>query len=221
MTVAARGGPQSPSLRLGDSCISTSPYINAVCLNPIYSIFTSTFLPSGKFTFSTEEANVLTVRELLDIRQSPVVDKDYPLLRISQGTDGGNRKNVVIFILESWSGKDIGCLGSGNNVTPFFDGLARQGTLFTNFFATGVRTAEGVFSILCSFPNQPLKPIMDRPVVYQTRWRPLSQILAETGYQTLFVHGASLNFDSLNKFLKYIGFKKIIDKRKFAAVCSL
>jgi phosphoglycerol transferase MdoB-like AlkP superfamily enzyme len=216
MTVAARGGPQSPSLRLGDSCISTSPYINAVCLNPIYSIFTSTFLPSEKFTFSTEEANVRTIRELLDIGQASFVNKDYPLLRISKGTEGGNRKNVVIFILESWSGKDIGCLGSGKNVTPFFDALSRQGTLFTNFFATGVRTAEGVFSVLCSFPNQPIKPIMDRPVVYQTRWRPLSQILAETGYQTLFVHGASLNFDSLSKFLKYIGFKKVIDKRKLS-----
>jgi phosphoglycerol transferase MdoB-like AlkP superfamily enzyme len=216
LVVAARGGPQSPSLRLGDSCISASPYINAVCLNPIYSIVTSTFLPSERFTFSTEEANVRTVRELLNLGQSPFVDKDYPLLRISRGTEAGNRKNVVIFVLESWSGKDIGCLGSGNNVTPFFDGLSRQGMLFKNFFATGVRTAEGVFSVLCSFPNQPLKPIMDRPVVYQTRWRPLSQILAEAGYQTLFIHGASLNFDSLRKFLKYMGFNKVIDKRNLS-----
>ena len=216
MAVAARGGPQNPSLRLGDSCISTSPYINAVCLNPIYSIFTSTFLPSEKFTFSTEEANARTIRGLLDIEQSPVLDKDYPLLRMSQGVEGGNRKNIVIFILESWSGKDIGSLGSGNDVTPFFDGLARQGTLFTDFFATGIRTPEGIFSVLCSFPNQPLIPIMDRPVVYQTRWRPLSQILAETGYQTLFIHGASLSFDSLKKFLKFIGFQKVFDKRNLA-----
>ena len=216
MIIAARGGPQSPSLRLGDSCISTSPYINAVCLNPIYSIVTSTFLPSEKFTFSTEETNVRTVRELLDIGQTPFVDKNYPLLRVSQGTERGNRRNVVIFVLESWSGKDIGCLGSDKNVTPFFDRLSGEGMLFTNFFATGIRTAEGVFSVLCSFPNQPLKPIMDRPVVYQTRWRPLSQILTEAGYETLFIHGASLNFDSLRKFLKYMGFRKIIDKRNLS-----
>ena len=220
MIVAARGGPQNPRLRLGDSCISTSPYINAVCLNPIYSMFTSTFLPSEKFTFSTEEANLRNVRELLDIGQSPFLDKNYPLLRISQGTEGGNRKNVVIFILESWSGKDIGCLGSGSNVTPFFDGLSRDGMLFTNFFATGIRTPEGMLSVLCSFPNQPLKPIMDRPAVYQTRWRPLSQILAETGYQTFFLHGSSLNFDNLKKFLKYIGFQKVFDKRNLAPSVS-
>jgi phosphoglycerol transferase MdoB-like AlkP superfamily enzyme len=134
--------------------------------NPIYSIITSTFLPSGKFTYSTEEANVRTVRELLDIGQSPLVDKNYPLLRISQGTEGGNRKNVVIFVLESWSGKDIGCLGSDKNVTPFFDRLSREGTLFTNFFATGIRTAEGVFPVYARSQSA-LKPIMDRPVVYQ------------------------------------------------------
>ncbi len=217
MIVAARGGPQSPSLRLGDSCISTSPYINAVCLNPIYSIFTSTFLPSEKFTFSTEEANVRTVRELLDIGQSPVVDKNYPLLRISQGTESGNRKNVVIFILESWSGKDIGCLGSEKNVTPFFDGLSTPGDAVYEFFChrqSGPRKAY--FQFYARSPISPSKPIMDRPVVYQTRWRPLSQILAEAGYQTLFIHGASLNFDSLRKFLKYMGFKKIIDKRNLS-----
>ena len=216
MIIASRGGPQSPTVRIGDSCISTSPYINAACLNPIYSIFTSTFLPSEKFTFSTEEANVRTVRQLLDLGQAPLLDNSFPLLRISQGVEGGNRKNVVIFILESWSGKDLGCLGSGINITPFFDDLSRQGMLFTNFFATGIRTPEGVFSVLCSFPNQPLKPIMDRPVVYQTRFRPISQILDEAGYHTIFFHGSSLNFDSLKKFLKYIGFQKVFDKRNLA-----
>jgi len=215
--VAARGGPQSPALRIGDSCISTSPYINAICLNPIYSALKSVELSSTRFEFHNEAANVLTVRELLDLGSSPAVDKRYPLLRNSPGSEKGNRKNVVIFILESWSGRDIGALGSEKKITPFFDDLSRHGMLFTNFFATGIRTPEGVFSILCSFPNQPLAPIMDRSVVYQTRWRPISQILAETDYRTMFIHGASLRFDNLKKFLKYIGFEKVMDKRNLSS----
>ena len=217
LVVAARGGPQSPALRIGDSCISTSPYINAICLNPIYSALKSAGLSSARFEFRDEGSNVHTVRELLDLGLSSVVDKRYPLLRNSPGSEKGNRKNVVIFILESWTGKDIGALGSEKKISPFFDDLSRRGMLFTNFFATGIRTPEGVFSVLCSFPNQPLKPIMDRSIVYQTRWRSLSQILSEADYNSYFVHGASLRFDNLKKFLKYIGFRKVIDKRNLSS----
>jgi phosphoglycerol transferase MdoB-like AlkP superfamily enzyme len=215
LVVGMRGGVQGLPLSVGDALISTNPYVNALCLNPLYSTL-RTFLVSSMIPYdhSREAENIRKVKLLFDV-PNPSMLPDYPLLRLSEGTPGGNRKNVVLFILESWAGKDIGILGGRPEVTPFFDHLSKQGMLFLNFFASGIRTPEGMLSILCSFPNQPIRPVMDRPEVFVTQWRALSQILAEQGYYNIFIHGRDLNFDQMRKFLESIRFHKIIDRRDF------
>jgi phosphoglycerol transferase MdoB-like AlkP superfamily enzyme len=120
----------------------------------------------------------------------------------------------VLFILESWTARHVGVLG-GRSMTPFFDGLSRQGAFFDQFFANGLRTPEGMFSILSSFPNQPLRRILGRASSYLVRWRTMSEILAEVGYDTIFVHGRDLDFDRLSSFLKVSRFERIIDRHSF------
>jgi phosphoglycerol transferase MdoB-like AlkP superfamily enzyme len=210
-----RGGVQRTPLSVGDALISTNPYINALCLNPAYSTLRTVLVSSRISDHHSQEAeNIRTVKLLLDV-PNPSIQPDYPLLRLSKGTPGGNRKNVVLFILESWGGKEIGVLGGSPEVTPFFDHLSKQGLLFQNFFASGTRTPEGIVSVLCSFPSQPMRPIMKRPEAYVTQWRALSQILAEEGYRNIFVHGRDLDFDRMRNFLEFINFHKIIDRRDF------
>jgi len=221
--IGARGGLQPFILKVGDSLISPNPYLNALCLNPVYSTFITTVSSSPsnqQFRFSTEELNIRTTRDLLASDGSAFLSARFPLVRESPGTDQGNRKNVVIFLLESWSGEDIGCLGSQKGVTPVFDGLARKGLLFNHFYATGIRTPEGVFSILCSFPNQPQRPIMGWPAIYQDHWRSISQILSEVGYHNIFIYGRDLDFARIKEFLQFIRFHKIIDKRDFPPAAS-
>lgn len=216
LVILARGGLQSRPLTIGDSCISPNPYLNALCLNPVYSaLFTSVAGERERFHFGDDATNICTVRGLLGIDAAAPLSDRHPLLRTSPGTAGGNRKNVVIFVLESWSGKDIGCLGGRPDATPAFDALARQGLLFTNFQATGIRTAEGMVSILCAFPNMPVLPVLKRHEAFQTHWRAISQILAETGYTNIFIHGRDLDFDNVTDFLRLIHFDRIIDRRDF------
>jgi len=221
--VAGRGGFQGrPFLRIGDSCISPNPYINALCLNPVYSTLWTAIRSRQELPgFFNEQGNIRTIQDLLGYSRSSPVSSRYPLIRFSPGTGQGNRKNIVIFVLESWSGKDVGCLGSKAGVTPFFDDLARSGLLFTRCYANGIRTAEGLFSIFCSFPNQPILPILDRSTVFQTRWSSLSQILTDVGYQNIFIHGRSLEFDKVREFLQYIHFHKIIDRHNFPSTTPL
>ncbi len=219
--VCLRGGVGQFNMSIGDAVISSDPYINALCLDPVYAALRTALSPEPTFQFHTEADNVRTVRELLDIPASQAASERYPLVRESAGTPQGNRMNVVIFLLESWSGKDIGCLGGVAKVTPFFDELASQGLLFRNAFATGIRTAEGAFSILCSFPNQPVKPIMNRYSVLQNRWRSLPQVLEEAGYENLFIHGRDLDFDHLRNFLFTARFHRIIDRRDFPVAAAL
>ena len=214
--VAARGSLGSYPLNIGDALISPSPVLNAVCLNPVYSVLRTAFRASERqYAFYDEAHNLRVVRRLLGLEGAEPEDPTYPLLRVSPGTPTGNRKNVVLFILESWSAKDVTCLGGRPGVTPVFDDLARDGRLFTNFHANGVRTAEGIFATTCSFPNQPVRRVLNRPVGWQTRWRSLGEVLDDAGYRTVFIHGRDLGFDEMESFLCGIGFREIIDRDDF------
>jgi hypothetical protein len=221
LAVLAIRGAGRFQLDLGDAVISPNPYVNAVCLDPVFAVLRTAFSPERPYQFRTEAENVVTTRALLGCDGAAPLDPRYPLLRESPGTPQGNRLNVILFLLESWSGDDIGCLGGETGITPVFDELATQGTLFPHAYATGVRTAEGAVSILCSFPNQPLRPVLNRPAAFQNHWRSLSQILAAAGYRNIFVHGRDVDFDHLRDFLRAIGFHKIISREDFPMSFSI
>jgi len=202
----------------GYALISPNPYINALCTNAPYSVlWTVARGPGHELRFFNENHNVRVVRGLLGLADTPPISQRYPLLRLSPGTKEGNRKNVVIFLLESWTAGDIGSLGGDKRLTPVFDKLADEGLLFAHFYANGIRTPEGVISTLCSFPNQLHRPIVNQAVVFLDRWRPLSQILGDVGYATLFIHGRDLDFDNMANVLRSFRFETVIDKNSFPA----
>ena len=47
------------------------------------------------------------------------------------------RPNVLLILMESYRGDDVGVLGSNLKITPAFDELSKEGILFTNFYANG------------------------------------------------------------------------------------
>src|SRR5262249_34741652 len=114
LLIGARGGLQPQPLQIGDSFISGRPYLNAVALNPIYSAFGTLLARSERPAAFDEAASIDTVRTILELDAANssaqhafgVVSAEYPLLRESSGTAQGNRKNVVLFLLESWNAKD-------------------------------------------------------------------------------------------------------------------
>lgn len=215
--LAVRGGGRLP-MGVGDAAISPDPYLNALCLNPAYAVLMTSFSAERPYRFQTEAENVRVTRAAFGIPSETPLDPRYPLLRESSGTPQGNGLNVVLFVLESWSATDMGCLGGTEpNITPVFDQLATEGAFFKQAFATGLRTSEGMFSILCSFPNQPFRPILKRAGVLQNHWRALSGILDEAGYRNIFVHGRDLDFDNLRGFLRTIHFHKLIGREDFPA----
>ena len=214
--VAMRGGLQPIPINASYCAISGNPYVNGYCLNPVYSVLITTMIGGdSRYRFFDEAENSRRVLAMLGDQDSTPAMQQYPLLRISPGVTGGNRKNVVMFILESWTARDVAGLGGDESVTPTFAALSRQGLLFTRFHASGIRTAEGVFSILASFPNQPHRPVMNRPAASQVRWRSLAEILVETGYETMFINGKSLEHDNIRHFLKGLGFGLVIDRDSF------
>ena len=84
----------------------------------------------------------------------------YPLLRIPGDSPrtvefSPRPHNLVIILMESFSGEFVHTLGAPYNATPRFDQICTQGILFDHFFSQGSHTHQGIFATLCSFPNLP------------------------------------------------------------------
>ena len=74
-------------------------------------------------------------------------DSNYPLMRHYTGNTKRSY-NVIIVMIESLSAKYVDALSHNDfGVTPNLDKMANNGILFTNFYANGQRSQEGITSI--------------------------------------------------------------------------
>jgi phosphoglycerol transferase MdoB-like AlkP superfamily enzyme len=121
------------------------------------------------------------------------------------GPSGGmQKKNVVIFILESFS---RGYLMPGHHMkahTPFLDSLITKSIFFPNALANGFNSNQGIVSILGGLPA-----FLDEPFYYSlyanTPLRSIGNILRENGYNTNFFMGANKDHFGFEKFGRMAG----------------
>ncbi len=65
--IAARGGVQLYPINISYAMISPNPYLNALCLNPVYSVLYTIFHSSKQIQFFDEASNLQTVKNMLRI----------------------------------------------------------------------------------------------------------------------------------------------------------
>lgn len=127
-----------------------------------------------------------------------------------------SRPNIVVVILESWTADIIAPLGGAQGVTPFFDEMAAQGVLFTDFYANGYRTSFGIPAVLSGFPSTPEGSILNRPNKME-RLPTLTGSLKSHGYATSFYYGGDTHFDDMNAFFVHSQFDTVTNKSSFEA----
>ncbi len=110
------------------------------------------------------------------------------------------KKNVVVFILESFTKEASGFLnsdlenGTYKGYIPFLDSLMQQSYYFTNAYANGRRSIDAVPAILASVPA--IQSGNKNSMIS------IASLLKEVGYKTQFFHGAhngSMDFDQFCK----------------------
>ena len=130
-----------------------------------------------------------------------------------------NKKNVVIFILESMSKENIGALnkdldnGNYKGYTPFLDSLIGKSYTFNHSFGNGLKSIDAMPSILTGIPSFSEPYVLS--VYANNAVKGLAAILAENGYDCSFFHGApngSMGFDS---FAKMAGFQYYYGKNEY------
>jgi phosphoglycerol transferase MdoB-like AlkP superfamily enzyme len=125
------------------------------------------------------------------------------------------KPNVVVLMLESWGAIHIDAMRKHMNlpalgVTPNFDSLAKNGRLYTHFYANGQRSIQGAAAVLAGMPTLPGMPFLGEGLE-QNQQSFLGELAQSQGYETFFLQSSdrgSLRFDAIAAragFSTYLG----------------
>lgn len=108
--------------------------------------------------------------------------------------------DVVLIIMESFGANRIGVLKGDKHLSPHFDSLCAEGTLYTKCFSSGPRTQYGISSIFFGFPHI-LGYNLFRENKLKQSFNGLIKLSEKNKYKTHFIHGGSAAYDDMELFL--------------------
>ncbi|MFA6197509.1 MAG: LTA synthase family protein [Sulfurimonas sp.] len=147
------------------------------------------------------------VQKSLKSEKFAFVDAEFPLMRKSTATTQNNY-NVVIIMIESLSAKYLDALAKNEfQVTPTLDKLAQEGQLFTNFYANGQRSQEGITSVYTGI-TQPVgfENFGEGLELYNPSY--LGNIAKKNGYTTLAMQSSNRGSFRVDKLSSLAGFSE-------------
>lgn len=124
------------------------------------------------------------------------------------------KPNVIIIFLESWSADLIESLGGKAGITPNFRELEKEGLLFTQVYAAGRRSQEGMASLLSGFPPIPDNTITDNFEKYN-KLGSLAAEMKKANYYASYYFGGDLTYGNLRAYLMAMQFDRIIEEKDF------
>jgi phosphoglycerol transferase MdoB-like AlkP superfamily enzyme len=186
--IGIRGGLQYKPINVIDASKLAAPQNIPVVLNTPFTIIKSVKRKKIGFEVSSD----FDPQELNTAIRHPVASaefKDY---------------NVVLIIVEGLSKQYLGYF-SDIKMTPFLDSLMDHSLVFTDFYANGKTTLDGIPAILASIPGW-----MDHPFIYSIYSdNPITSfgtLLGKQSYSTSFFHGGKNGTMGFNSFARLAGF---------------
>ncbi|MDR2971746.1 MAG: LTA synthase family protein [Bacteroidales bacterium] len=187
----------------------TPPKAYLILSNPMCIFKTLGIKPLDKFAFFCE-------KELEEI-YSPMHHYRFDSVSFQ-------KKNVVLFILESFSKEHSAyycphLYSDGQGFTPFLDSLMREGLCFFNAFANGKKSIDALPAILASIPSYK-KPFVLMPVALG-KMEGFPSILSKNGYETYFFCGAEKNSMGFESFAMLSGINNMISREDYEKKCDV
>lgn len=147
------------------------------------------------------------------------LDSIYQVEKHPQDSIPFKKQNVVIIILESWGKESVGGLnknldnGRYKGFTPFIDSLIGKSMVFTDAYANGRKSIEGLPSVIASIPGT------EEPFVLSyysgDQFNGLGKLLGKKSYHTSFFHGAPNGSMGFSSFVKMAGIKNYFGKTEY------
>ena len=211
-----RGGVSESTMNVGRAYFSTEMNLNQAAVNPVFSFLYSLSKQKNydeMYRFMTDEECDEALAELNRL----TVNTSDSLRSVHHTLLKKNRPNILLIILEGFSGKACTALypDADPRVMPELTRLYKEGLGWTRFYCTSWRTDRGVASILASYPAQPTTTVMkDQSKCNHLQYLP--QRLKEEGYHPQFYYGGDANFTNMLGFLRAGGIEEVVSMNNFS-----
>jgi phosphoglycerol transferase MdoB-like AlkP superfamily enzyme len=207
-------------INASNAVFSMDQLTNCLGLNSFYTVAFAAYSiknesdPEKMYGKMNPEEAIERVKKYMAVKPADFTDNDIPLLHI-QKPDSLNEHayNVVIILEESLGAEYVGSLG-GLPLTPEFDKLTKEGTLFTDLYSTGTRSVRGIEAVVTGFLPSPSESVV-KLNNSQKNFYTIASLLKQKGYATSFIYGGMANFDNMGSFFNGNGFDQIIDESTF------
>lgn len=143
-------------------------------------------------------------------------DQRVPVFYSATTHSQGERKNVMLFILESFSYAYLDPTNKQKPSTPFFDSLITHSTLYTKAFANNITSAQGLCSMLSGLPSLINQPFFGSAYANH-QVDAIAIQLGKLGYSTHFAMGANEDHFGFKKGTKLLGIQQYYNGEEFPA----
>ena len=212
-----------PPLRWGDAFHSQYLFANHLALNGTYTLAKAAMnnqqeQASKWLTALPTDTAVTLVRDMLLTPQDELLEpQQYVLLRRHTPVNRlpAPPRNIVLIMMESFSGEFVGAFGNDQGITPEFDKLATQGLLFDRFFSNGTHTHQGMFATVACFPNLPGYEYLMQQPEGQNLFSGLPVLLNHRRFNDLYIYNGHFSWDNQQGFFRSQGMSNFIGRDDF------
>lgn len=128
--------------------------------------------------------------------------------------DSINKKNVIVFVLESFSKNYLVAGHKYKANTPFLDSIIQKSVVCDNAFANGVMSINGLNSIVGGIPPIAFQTLTNSPYQNTIKVR-TGLILEKKGYSTQFFFGSNDDHYGFKRLVRQLGISNYYGKKEF------
>ena len=209
LMIAARGGLGKFPLDRSRVYFSVNPVLNNAALNGDWNLADLLVQPRKTVNpyqfFSIEKAS--SFYQTLYNRPD---DTTESILTVS-------RPNIVMIIMESMGADVFSCLHGDIGITPGLDSLSKEALLFTNIYAAGSRTDQGLLALFSGYPTIPEEPVI-RDFNKIEHLPHLCRTLNKAGYHTSYIIGGNLDYANTRGYMLTGETSMLVDGNDFPAI---
>lgn len=204
LLLGIRGGFRQVPINQSSAYFSRHDVLNAAAVNPSWNLLHS-YIQNKKIMNKNlfVEMPFSEAEKIVDSLNVP--EKDSTLYLLSS-----QKPNVVLILLESFSADLLHTLGGYEETAPELDKISEDGFYFSQCYATGNRSDQGVAAVMSGFPAQPLTSILSQPAKFQ-KLPSLVTSFSEAGYFTSYFFGGQLTYENIKAYLISKGIDKMVE----------
>lgn len=186
-------------LRWSDAFFSPHVFASAVTANPV--LYFANTLKNKHVTFDREKTAHYypLLADKLGVQNSDPASLNFTR-KINTRQRLPGQPNVVLVFLESFAAHKTSTFGNPLKSTPYFDQLAAQGVLFTNYYTPTTGTARSVFTAVTGLADVELHKTSSRNPLVVNQHTIINDF---TAYKKFYFIGGSASWGNIRGVLSH------------------